>query len=63
MWRMPWLAISPPQSEEVIPAARDFVRRGITNPRAIESDLLGRGWGSACVWAVIRQVERRTGAP
>jgi hypothetical protein len=59
---MAWLAISPLQSEDVIPAARDFVRRGITNPQTIESQLLGRGWGAACVWAVIRQVERRTGA-
>jgi hypothetical protein len=41
--------------------ARAFLARGISDPDAIRHELNRRQWDSSSVWAVIREVERKTG--
>ena len=58
---MRWHRISPLHSEDVIPTARAFVRDGATDPEFIQSRLTQRGWDTASIFGVVREVERTIG--
>jgi hypothetical protein len=58
---MRYYRISPLHSADVIGTARAFLARGISDPDTIRHDLDRRQWDASSVWAVIREVERKTG--
>jgi hypothetical protein len=53
---MTWHCISPPHSEDVKPAARYFIARGVTRPETIRHNL--PRWDEESIQAVIHEIER-----